>query len=190
MERILIATIVIATAALGAWWRLRSPSAVPATRRAADSVATVYRTMRGRVLESKPAEIGLDGFAGLEEAWAAVMEMGMNHGATVTVASLVDGSASIYTSTGGGFIGGGSKPAIRDAAVAFVSAAREVQPTLTASDDVALPRPGETVFYIRKGSQRYRAATATADLESGPHPLAPLWIAAQNVITQYRLDSE
>lgn len=191
MDRIIIATlVVIATVALGAWWRLRSHSSGPATAVAADSGATMYLTMRRRVLESRPDEIGLAGVAGLEQTWAAVMEMGMDRGATVTVVSFIEGSASIYTSTGGGFIGGGSKPAIRDAAVAFVNVGREVQPTLSASDDVALPRTGETVFYIRKGNQRYRASTSTADLESGPHALAPLWAAAQNVITQYRLDSE
>jgi hypothetical protein len=63
---------------------------------------------------------------------------------TATVTSLSDGNASIYVSSGGGYLGGVGKPAMNKAAQNFVRTAAEFQPAMKATTEFPLPgrRPG------------------------------------------------
>ncbi len=110
--------------------------------------------------------------------------------AHVTVLALSDGNASIYLSTGGGFIGGMGHQSIRQAAVNMVRVAGTLGPQMTPTKTFPLPERGRTIFYVLTDAG-VRTGSATDDeLRQQRHALAPLFFAGQGVITQYRLLSE
>ena len=77
--------------------------------------------LRARIFETDPRELGC-GPDGARQVWGVVVDLALEDGAA-TVVSLVDGTTSLYTSTGGGLIGGGTIEPIGLASEALVYAA-------------------------------------------------------------------
>jgi hypothetical protein len=107
--------------------------------------------------------------------------------ATATVVAVSDGSASIYLSSGGGFLGGGGHEAIRKAAQNMVAVAAEFQKQTTATTVYPLPRRGEVIFYLLTDAGIFTASGSEEELTAHRHFLSKLGDAGQEVITQYRL---
>src|SRR5436305_12772026 len=76
--------------------------------------------LRWRILHADPTELGFWGSSG-RDVWGAVMDMAFP-GGVASLVSLEDGSTSLYTSTGGGVIGGGAQPPVVEATQAFLAA--------------------------------------------------------------------
>jgi len=114
------------------------------------------------------------------------MDWGVDNG-TATVVAFSDGSASIYLSSGGGFLGGGqSHESVRIAAKEMVVAAAESLPQTHPTTAYPLPQKHEVVFYLLTDQGVLTASAPEAELRNNRHPLSKLGAAAQNVITQYR----
>jgi ribosomal protein L30E len=109
--------------------------------------------------------------------------------ATATVIAFSNGRASIYLSTGGGFIGGGeSHESVRNAAKKMVAVAVECQPHTHATSEYSLPqKQDEIVFYLLTDAGIFTATASKEDLSSHHRPLSKLHDAAQGIITEYRL---
>jgi hypothetical protein len=90
------------------------------------------------------------------------MDWGIRQG-TATVVALSDGSASVYLSSGSGFIGGEGHEAIRKAAQRMVSTARETQAQMKATTTYPLPKEGEVVFYSLTDSGAFILGLRYAD---------------------------
>ena len=107
---------------------------------------------------------------------------------TVTVVAAADGSASLYLSTGGGYIGGSEKvPAIREAALHAVSLATGLRFHFERTDATPLPSLGDVTFYINTGARVSCAVVPEARLRASADPLAGLSGAMQRIVTEYRL---
>lgn len=119
--------------------------------------------------------------------WGVVVDMALDNG-VATVVSLVDGTTSLYTSTGGGVVGGGSIEAIGLASEALVYAAeRDVETIpLASGDDRSVPRPGRVRFWVLTYAG-VRMAEAHADDLDRSHPLWRMHLSAQEVVTNLRL---
>ena len=117
------------------------------------------------------------------------MEIGYPEG-SATIVALIDGSASIYLSSGGGSIGGGAHETIRKVAIDMVKMARKYLPQMAASKDFPLPKNGQTIFYVLTDAGVFTASAKEDDLGEAKHVLSPLFYAGQEVITQYRLIEE
>jgi hypothetical protein len=109
--------------------------------------------------------------------------------ATATVVAFSNGHASIYLSTGGGFIGGGkSHESLRIAAKKMVAVAGVCQPHTHPTSEYPLPqKQDEVLFYLLTDSGIFTADALKEDLSNYHHPLWQLHDAAQGVITEYRL---
>jgi len=109
--------------------------------------------------------------------------------ATATIVAFSDGHASIYLSTGGGFIGGGeSHESVRNAAKRMVAVAVECQPHTYATSEYPLPqKQSEMLFYLLTDSGIFTASASKEDLSNHHHSLSKLHDAAQGIITEYRL---
>ena len=148
----------------------------------------VFKGLRKQALETARPAFGLPQPSAPTQPWAILMETGMGD-YCVTVLAVTDGTASIYLSNGGGFIGGGERfEAIRTAAKAMVEAGNQLRSHLIATTNYPLPAPGETVFYARTDAGVLTAKANEEELGAGNHGLSPLFFAGQNVITQYRLN--
>jgi hypothetical protein len=121
----------------------------------------------------------------LPNVWGGLMEMAFPEGAA-TLVSLADGTTSMYTSTGGGVIGGGAHDSVVQAGRAFLLELERHLDHLEEDEDPDLPAPGIVAFRALTYSGRRARTADEGELTSGDHPLLSLFAAAQSVITALR----
>jgi len=146
----------------------------------------VYRGLRGLALGFSRAKLNLPPTATPTEPWGVIMDWGVETG-PVSIVAVADGSASIYMSNGGGYIGGSSHESIREAAQNMVKAAAEVQNKTTATTIYPLPGRGEVIFYLLTDAGIFTAGGSEEELKAHRHLLSKLGDAGQEIITQYLL---
>jgi hypothetical protein len=168
-------------------WRERLRSAFTGSRPAATD-ADIFTELRAMALGIDPTLIPPSPDEPWTRAIVAAMELGLAEG-TATVMTVADGSVSLYLSSGGGVIGAGEHAAVEDVARRFRRLAAESRDLLARTEDFPLPTPGEVRFHVRLEDARLTAAAPEAALRTGRHPLAPLYAAGQDVLTEIRLAS-
>jgi hypothetical protein len=142
----------------------------------------MYRKLRDQMLQSKQPGFEPDAVQ------AVFMDWNIGNG-TATVLAAADGSASVYLSSGGGYIGGGQKyPAIRDAALHAVQIAASLFSQFKSTETIDLPPADEVFFYLKTSNELHLAVAKEADLRAETDPLASLGAMMQEIITQYRLN--
>jgi hypothetical protein len=155
--------------------RKQSPDPVPPT-------ANPYLDLRQKFLELGPdlVDAPLRG---------ASLEFGMG-GGIATIICVADGTTSMYTSTGGGYIGMGQHDQVRQANANFCSAVSGRLAALAPVDDVPLPTQGEVnvIAVTADGVRLLRCPETVA--QSPDSPAYPLYVAGQDVVTQMRLVAE
>lgn len=151
--------------------------------------APIYLTLRERALTVDPHEIGLPPVEGGQQTWAVLMDMGWPD-ATVTLVAVGDGATSLYFSNGGGIIGAGESPAVAEVSQQYVAEAASYLTEMTLTEAYPLPEAGRVRFYVMTYDGAYTADVAEEALRQGQHPLTPLYMMAQAVITQVRLEQE
>jgi hypothetical protein len=121
-------------------------------------------------------------------AAVAAMELGLANG-TATIVAIADGTVSMYVSSGGGVIGAGEHAAVRNAANHFRTVVAESRDLLPVFGEPPLPVAGQVRFHARKLDGAFSAGAPEALLRTGRHPLAPLYAAGQDLLTEIRLAS-
>ncbi len=154
------------------------------------SGAEMYTTLRTQVLTLAPSSVGLSSTEGLPRVFGVVMDTTYRRG-SATVVAVADGTTSLYTSTGGGLIGGGTHDDVARANAALLS---EAELQLDAFADAAYVDrlPGEDhvrITILTYAGPRFVEAPED-DLGNGRHPAAPVFYAAHDVITALRLTEE
>jgi hypothetical protein len=155
-----------------AWRRRRDP-------------ADVFTGLRSQILELDPTEVVLQPTEELPNAWGGLMELGYPEGAA-TIVCLADGTTSMYTSTGGGVIGGGAHESVVQASRGFLVELEGRLSELEEDGDPDLPAPGIVAFRALTYSVRLARSADEDELASGHHPLSSLYAAGQDVITALR----
>lgn len=113
------------------------------------------------------------------------MDWGVSQG-TATIVALSDGNASVYLSSGGGFLGGVGQEPIRKAAQKAVDIAQIARSNMTSTTRYPLPDRGQVIFYVLSDSGVVTEAALEKDMKND-QPIGQLGNAMQDVITQYRL---
>ncbi len=140
-----------------------------------------YAMMRRHALEMRMARLAPG------SVQSVLMDWHVDRG-TVTVLAAMDGTASVYLSSGGGFIGGGQRYAqIREAALHAVSIATSHRSHFESTEMTALPALGDVTFYVVSFEGIGMAVASEARLRAGTDPLAALGGAMQRIVTEYRL---
>lgn len=147
-------------------------------------VADVYTDLRQQLLTLDPKTVGLSPSAS-NRVWAVLMETGYPE-AVVTLASVGDGTVSLYFSNGGGIIGVGEHEEARKAGLELISAAQAVLESTQHTDTFPLPENGHTRFHIMTFDGAYTAGALEQELGGNQHRLSPLFYKAQEVITHAR----
>lgn len=141
------------------------------------------------ILSLDPREAGLEPSERFPHTYGAVMETGYAEGSS-TLVSLSDGTTSLYLSSGGGFIGGGAHELVATASLAFIDAVESSLGDFAVAPDDAVPSAGHVSLLALTFGGARRVLAAEADLGSGRHPASPIFYAAHDVITQFRLLQE
>lgn len=159
----------------------------PAETSAQDSeAAQAMKALRDRVLTSSGDDLGLSGKDAKAKVWAVLMEVAFPSGVS-TVVSIGDGTASLYTSIGGGVLGGYSA---RKEAKRFVAQAEKHLAGMKLTKSFPYPEVGRIKFYVVTREGVYTEEAGENELVSGQHALSPLFLAANDVLTGLRIASE
>ncbi len=140
----------------------------------------IYLKLRSNALQAPLPDLATD--------LVHVVLMDWHVGAgTASVLAASDGTASIYLSNGGGFLGGGQKSTtVHTLALKAVQLARIAAPLCEHTDTIDLPAAGEVFFYLRSNSGLRRGAATEAAMSSGKDPLVALGNAMQQIVSAYR----
>jgi hypothetical protein len=141
----------------------------------------IYAKMRASALTMHDPDLAGDAVA------VVLMDWYVGNG-TASVLAASDGTASLYLSSGGGFIGGGQRyPQLREAAQQAVHLATKLISQFAATEATDLPPNGEVYFYVSTSSGVRRAIAKETDLRNGTDPLLVLGNTMQQIVTLYRL---
>ena len=149
----------------------------------------VYAGFRNLMLQGPRSKFGLAPTSKPTEPWGVLMDWGMQRG-TATVVATADGSASVYFSNGGGYIGGKGQEPIRAAAQNAVEVAHTIQLPAQPTTTYPLPEEHGVFFYLLTDAGVFMFRASDQDMNSHGHPLRKLGDAMQGIITQYRLWDE
>ena len=151
--------------------------------------AEMSRNLREQALSVTAADLNLNPIEARPHVWGVLMETGYP-GATATVAVFADGSVSLYISSGGGIIGAGEHPMVREAAERLLTITEKYLPEFGAATQTPLPQTGRVRFYVRTFTATLTADADEQDLGQHRHKLSAVFHAGQGVITEMRLASE
>lgn len=142
--------------------------------------------LRDRLLTSSPEEVGLSGEEAEAKVWGVLMEVAFPMG-TATLVSVRDGTASLYMSTGGGILGGyvAQKEAKR-----FVGEAEKHLASMKLAKSFPYPEVGRMRFYVLTRGGVYTAEADEKEVMRERHPLFPLFLAGNEVLTVLRTAHE
>ncbi len=146
--------------------------------------------LRLKVLNLNPKDIGIRKDEFPYPVYAVVMETGFADG-SFTLASVAEGSTSLYFSNGGGIIGSGLHQSVRDASEYFLSGAQFLYQEAKIVTDFPRPAAGVVSFYFVTfdGVRLYSALED--ELGNGDGDFSELFFAAHDVITELRkIDEE
>jgi hypothetical protein len=166
------------------FWRRRTKS-----KTAKPNGKDVFLGLRNQLMAGDAASFGIAPSKRFPRVWGVLFEQGMGD-AVATVVSLADGTTSLYTSTGGGVVGGGDRPGVAEATERFLDAVETSLDLTTPIDTLPLPEPEEVRFNVLTFDGPRTVSARRAELGDHSHPLQPLFNAGHEVITQLRLLSE
>jgi hypothetical protein len=148
--------------------------------------ADVYNGLRGQILSLDPASVGMSPTPELPQVWGAMLETGYDSG-VATLVALADGTTSLYTSTGGGVIGGGAHAGVVAANRAFLRMIDGALDLFDVESEPAPPAPRDVVIRALTFHRTLAVRAAEADLGNGRLPASAVFHAAHAVITELRL---
>jgi hypothetical protein len=185
--------VIVVLAATALWLTIKSKAQATAPSKPETTKPQgpkqVYLGLRKTMLDGPRTKFGLPPTSKPTEPWGVLMDWGVNNG-TVTVVAASDGSASVYLSGGGGYIGGKGQEPIRLAAQKAVEVARTVQLPSQPTTAFRVPETGGVFFYLLTDAGVFTFRTSVQDLNSSALPLRKLGDEMQGIITQYRLWDE
>ena len=156
---------------------------------AAPEPSDIYLKLRDRTLSLDPTELGFAPSQPFPHVWAVLMETGYEVG-FATLASLVDGTTTLYYSTGGGMLGSADFTPLAEASKALVAQAETLLPLMHPVAAVELPGVGQVGFVLITYNGKFAEVVSEKSLASGKHALSPLFARARETITQLRNLSE
>jgi hypothetical protein len=145
--------------------------------------------LRNMILTLDPAKAGLATTPELPHVWGMAMEIGADHG-WASLVTLADGTTSLYTSGGGGVIGGGSHEPVIEASVRMLRLLEANLELFEPTDDLDPPGPDQTRFLVLTYDGIRSQSGGTEEMASGKGELAPIFAAGNNLLTQLRLAAD
>jgi hypothetical protein len=150
----------------------------------------IFTQMRDKLLRDYAAMVtptaAADPAAGDRPQVVGVMMEFTVPSAICLVFGLRDGNASIYLSTGGGFIGGQNRPQINTAAKNLVAAAAPFADKFPPAEEHPFPAAGRVRFSLLTTAGVRAADADEAELRDGRGELLPLFAGAHAILTGYR----
>ncbi len=139
--------------------------------------------LRDKILHAKPEDLNIQP-GSPNRVWGVVTDIALQNGSVCLVA-LIDGSASLYYSTGGAIQGAVGEDNIMNAATNYAIQCQKFISNTKRTTVFPLPNPGEITFYLLTTNAVYTVSAQKSDLASGRNTLSPLFQAANNLISEF-----
>ncbi len=175
---------VIGCALLVAWLIALSPGAG-----LAQDSAQAMRDLRVAFLSSSASAHGFKPTKDFPRVFGVAMDWPVD-GTTATVVSTLNGSASLYTTSSFGIIGGTRHETVRTAAQRFVHAAEALHDQAVPTTAYPYPAKGKLRFYLRTFQDVRVIETDAASASAPSGPYSGLFRAGQAVLTELRKVAE
>jgi hypothetical protein len=151
--------------------------------------AQMMSQLRTKMLTTPPSEFGITPTSGFPRVYGVLMDWPLGEN-TVTVVSLCDGNASLYTTSTFGVIGGVGHESVRVAASQFVRTADKHYSEAVATKEYPYPSAGSVRFYLVSFAGVRMIETDIDALTSGKDKCVDLWNDGQRVLTELRVIGE
>ena len=145
--------------------------------------------LRKMVLTTPPNQLGFSLDSDFSKVYGILADWNIGE-ATATIMSMRDGTASLYTTSTFGIIGGQGHEAVRQAAARYVKLAERYFESGKVVTDFAYPKKGQVYFYILTYDGVRLCIGDENGIERGSDPTTPLFAAAQEVLTELRKSTE
>jgi len=144
-----------------------------------------YVGLRNMALHTTPSEMGIDLGADPFGIYGVVMDLHLPHG-TISLVCFLNGDTSMYTSTGGGILGGGRHDMIKTATITFVQMARSYLKHTVKTESAELPDDSNLQFCFLTVSGIFIAQESFALIDNNQSVWRPLFDKANEVVTALR----
>ena len=158
-------------------------------RKESPDPAEMSRQLRAQALTRSAEELGLAPGPEHPNVFGILMETGYPE-AVATLAVFVEGSTSLYFSSGGGVIGAGEHESVRATHAPFFAEAEARLGLFSKAAETPLPAVGRVRFFVRTFAGTVTAEADEEDLGEMRHELSRLFHAGHDVITAVRHASE
>lgn len=147
-----------------------------------------YMDMRKMAFEVTTEQLGLQIPKDSTKVYGIITDLDMN-GGTATIVTYVTGDASIYLSSGGGFIGAGQHESVKKVTKEFVDNGHLISFKGKQYENTDLPINGNANFYFLSNAKNTKITESIAKMESGESEFSKLFADLNNVMTEIRLKS-
>jgi hypothetical protein len=161
----------------------------PASSVSTDRSFEIFQAIRNKLLTLDPGSVEITPTNEHPDVWGVLMEFVLS-GSVVTLAGLVDGTTSLYFSSGGGILGSGNHPKVGTAAREMVGKAEDALERFQPVQEYPFPDEGRIRFYALTFNGVLTAECADKDVKDPQPGLSGVYAAAQDLITQVRLVHE
>ena len=144
-----------------------------------------FNEMRNRALTFPSEQFEIEHQTATPIVYGVVMDWNLGEG-TATFVSFMSGDASMYTSTGGGVIGGVGHENVRKASIQFMKKGQNFVSKAQRSDDLSLPNSNSVKFFLLTTQGRFVAEERLHNFDNGSSQWLDLFEEANKVITELR----
>ena len=147
-----------------------------------------YMDMRKMALTVTAEELGFQIPEDSIKVYGIISDLDMG-GGTATVVTYLTGDASIYLSSGGGFIGAGQHESVKKVTKEFVDNGHLISFKGKPYENTDLPTNGNANFYFLSNARNTKITESIAKMESGESEFSKLFADLNTVMTEIRLKS-
>ena len=145
--------------------------------------------LRQMVLTTPASKLGFTSDGDFPTVYGVLTEWDID-GITATVMSMRDGTASLYTTSTFGIIGGHGHDSVRQVVVRYVKMAEQFAESSNPATEFAYPKSDQVFYYLLTYDGVRQIIGNKAAIERGSDPTRSLFAAAQDVLTELRLITE
>lgn len=144
-----------------------------------------YVGLRNMAFTVKPDTLGLALSKDKTEVYGVIMDWEMG-GAIATTIAYMTGDASMYTSTGGGVIGGGQHQNVNSAAKQLIKVAQTYLDKAIKTETTPLPQTDIVKFYLLTNKGVYVGQEVMSNFENNSSKWLGLFEESNKVLTELR----
>lgn len=151
--------------------------------------AGAMRELRIKMLTTPASDFDIKPSGAFPRVYGVLMDWPIDD-MTVTIVSLSDGSASLYSTSTFGVIGGIGHESVRRTAIEFVKAAEAHYSSAAPTKEYPYPKRGRVIFYLVCFDGVRVIETDLDSVVSGKGRDSDLWTRGQAVMTELRLTAQ